>query len=92
MEIFCEILDTKRCYKDRVTEELKKEMFKKENLTTRKATYSPTKNDGNGTREVFQSLLQVLPCHFTLLETLFVLGMSNAMKGMQDHFSCMKKM
>lgn len=83
----------KRCSEDRVTEEVKKEMFKKENLTTGKATYCPTKNDGNGTREIFQSLLHVFTTSPHLVKRHFLYWeWQTQWNWMQDHFSCTKKM
>lgn len=60
--------------KIRVAAELESKVFKKENLTTGKATSCPRKNDGNGTREIFQSLLRVFTSHLTLLRDPFYTG------------------
>lgn len=60
--------------KIRVAAELENKVFKKENLTTGKAIFCPRRNDGNGIREIFQSLLQVFTSHLTLLRDPFYMG------------------
>lgn len=86
MEIFCEvnieeneILYTKRCPKDRVTQEpqkkkksicLKKNQTK-QNLTTGKAMYCPTKTMEMAQERFSSHFCKFSPCHITLLRVTF---------------------
>lgn len=87
MEIFCEvnieeneIFYIKRCPKDRVTQELQKKkeekyLFKKnqtkQNLTTGKATYCPTKTMKMAQERSSSQFCKFSPCHITLLRVTF---------------------